>query len=33
MRNCVDTSMTKAAFTGLGIAMSLLTATKTTKTP
>ena len=33
MRNCLDTSMTTAAVAGLGIAMSLLTATKTTNPP
>lgn len=33
MRNGLDTSMTKTAFTGLGIAMGRTSATKTTKTP
>jgi hypothetical protein len=29
MRNCLDTSMTKAAFTGAGIVMATKTTTKT----
>lgn len=33
MRNCLDTSMTKASLTGAGIAMMCGLATKTTKTP
>jgi len=33
MRNCLDTSMTKATLWGARIAMMCSLATKTTKTP